>query len=590
MIVSITANRGSFKPFRPTEAFNVVLAERTERSQEKDSRNGSGKTSLLRILHWCLGASADKNHPFRKADALSEWRFSLNLRLGENTLIASRSVETPGRIELWSETLAELVPEARPGDDESWVPLDEWKGQILGRVFFGVTPDELASEGHPRPRDLIHYFARLDRDAFIDPFKHFARQGAAESQSQQAFLLGLDWHYPIRNRELSAEAKKLQDAQKEIALSAALGHGHDDVETLEAELQAAIVNLEGEVVTRTRELDRFQVLPQYKDIESEAGRLTVALHELTTENLTDQQRISFYERSLDDEKPADLVRLRQMYAEAGVVFGDRLTRRLEEVEAFHARLIENRREYLGGELGRLRSLIASRETDLDKANQRRAELMRVLKEHGALDEFQRLQELHGQRTAQLERLRTELDQLHRFESRLGEVQLERQQLVLDTRRDLAERRETLSDAVRIFGANTAALYTEPGALLIGANRDGGYSLKYDIAKGDSQGVQEMVVFAYDLMLAELWASKGRGPGFLVHDSTLFDGVDERQVARALALADQKSRECGFQYICLLNSDGLPINELPSDFDLDERTVLRLSDTGEDGGLFGQRFG
>lgn len=589
MIVSITANRVSFKAFRPTAAFNVVQAERTETAQEKDSRNGSGKTSLLRILHWCLGATADKNHPFRKTDALSEWRFSLTLRLGDHTLIASRSVGTPNRIELRSHSLEELVPEARPGDDESWVPLNEWKSQILGRLFFDVSSADLAATGHPGPRDLIHYFARLDRDAFIDPFKHFARQGAAESQSQQAFLLGLDWHYPIRSRELSDEAKKLQDAQKEIAQTAALGHGHDDVETLEAELQAAIVNLEAEVAQRTRELDQFQVLPQYKDIESEAGDLTVALHDLTTQNLTDQQKINFYERSLESEKPADLVRLREMYAEAGVVFGNQLTRRLEDVEAFHAKLIENRREYLGGELGRLNSLIASRSVDLDKANRRRAELMSVLKDHGALDEFQRLQELHGKRTAQLERLRSELEQLHRFESRLGEVQLQRQQLVLDTRKDLAERRATLSDAVRIFGANTAALYTEPGALLIGANRDGGYSLKYDIAKSDSQGVQEMVVFAYDLMLAEIWAAKGRGPGFLVHDSTLFDGVDERQVARALALADRKSHECGFQYICLLNSDGIPAAEIPNDFDLDNRTVLRLSDTGEDGGLFGRRF-
>ncbi len=152
-----------------------------------------------------------------------------------------------------------------------------------------------------------------------------------------------------------------------------------------------------------------------------------------------------------------------MYAEAGIVFGEQLTRRLEDIQAFHAKLITNRREYLTGEIQRLDAVIGGRAAALDEANRRRAELMSVLKDHGALDEFQRLQELHGQRTAQLASLRSELDQLRRFESRLAEVKLERQQLVLDTRKDLAERNSALTEAVRIFGANTAALYLDRAA-------------------------------------------------------------------------------------------------------------------------------
>src|SRR5258705_9960023 len=42
-------------------------------------------------------------------------------------------------------------------------------------------------------------------------------------------------------------------------------------------------------------------------------------------------------------------------------------------------------------------------------------------------------------------------------------------------------------------------------------------------------------FCFDLMLTEMNIRRGRGPGFLIHDSHLFDGVDERQVAKALQL-------------------------------------------------------
>ena len=215
--------------------------------------------------------------------------------------------------------------------------------------------------------------------------------------------------------------------------------------------------------------------------------------------------------------------------------------------------------------------------------------MAVLSEHGALEEFQRLQDLHNDRVAQLERVRGQLEQLQRFEEELTRVRLARDQMVLDARVAFSERRPAWSEAVDIFGANTAALYEEPGRLEINVNEQGGLNFGVHIARGESQGVQEMMVFCYDLMLAELWSSHGSSPGFVIHDSTVFDGVDERQVARALEIAAAKSAEHGFQYICMLNSDAVPRSDFSTDFPFDEHVVLELSDLGEEGGLFGMRF-
>ena len=35
------------------------------------------------------------------------------------------------------------------------------------------------------------------------------------------------------------------------------------------------------------------------------------------------------------------------------------------------------------------------------------------------------------------------------------------------------------------------------------------------------------------MLARIWAARPAAPGFLIHDSTLFDGADERQFTQAI---------------------------------------------------------
>ena len=142
----------------------------------------------------------------------------------------------------------------------------------------------------------------------------------------------------------------------------------------------------------------------------------------------------------------------------------------------------------------------------------------------------------------------------------------------------------------MFKANTEFLYPEAGTLTIDL-KETGYSFGVDIKSSRSQGVNYMKVFCYDMVLAELGRNRDCYPDFLIHDSTIFDGVDERQVARALMLAYLKSQQLGFQYICLVNSDMIPYQEFDDEFVemFDSNVVLRISDNQENGGLLGIRF-
>jgi uncharacterized protein YydD (DUF2326 family) len=93
-----------------------------------------------------------------------------------------------------------------------------------------------------------------------------------------------------------------------------------------------------------------------------------------------------------------------------------------------------------------------------------------------------------------------------------------------------------------------------------------------------------------MMLMQLCTKRGLGPGFLVHDSHLFDGVDGRQVAKALEVGARTAEQLGFQYIVTMNSDDA-FKETNANFDLNPYILpTRLTDATEDGGLFGIRFG
>ena len=136
--------------------------------------------------------------------------------------------------------------------------------------------------------------------------------------------------------------------------------------------------------------------------------------------------------------------------------------------------------------------------------------------------------------------------------------------------------------------NSQFLYESPGELSINVTPNG-YAFKVDIQREGSHGISNMKIFCYDLMVAQIWATKKESPRFLIHDSILFADVDERQTAMALELAARESEKVKFQYICTMNSDGVPYNDFSEDFEFNDYIRVRLTDKTENGSLFGIRF-
>jgi len=152
------------------------------------------------------------------------------------------------------------------------------------------------------------------------------------------------------------------------------------------------------------------------------------------------------------------------------------------------------------------------------------------------------------------------------------------------------------DAVKIGLTATPALHTvqifgmpAAGSMTVDETSNGPV-FKFPMQGERSKGIKNMQIFCFDMMLMRLCARRRMGPGFLIHDSHLFDGVDGRQVISALRLGSEIAQELGFQYIVTLNEDDA-FKETIEGFDLNDYVLhTRLTDATDDGGLFGIRFG
>ena len=573
MIHRIFSSLLSFKGLEFKPGLNVLIAQKESGASDKQTRSRAGKTSLVEIIHFLTGADAPKDSPFGST-ALAAEAFGIEFDLGGEKPRAERSGKKKSKIHVGGGSFL---------NGKTILSNSEWV-EVLGEKMFKLNSLSVGDGRAPTFRSLFAYFARRQvSGAFTMPEKQATMQQAWDYQVALLFLLGLDW-------KIASDWQKVRDREKTLVeLKKAAGEGaFGSIIGRAADLRTQLTVTEARLSELKSQVASFHVLPQYEELEAEADQITRQLKNISNANTIDTAAIRDLDSAMQDEAPPSLAELESIYAEAGVALPGVAVKRYDEVRSFHKSVIRNRRDYLSGELEAAKQRIASRQQERRRLDQRRAEGMGVLQSHGALDQFAKLQGEAGRLGAEVESLRQRFESAEQLEGTKNELDIERNRLVLRLRLDFAEQKARLDEAILAFEETSKRLYESAGSMTIDETLNGPV-FKFPMQGSRSKGIKNMQIFCFDMMLMRLCAKRGIGPGFLVHDSHLFDGVDGRQVISALKLGAETSAELGFQYIVTMNEDDA-YKEKIDGFDLREYVLpVVLTDAKEDGGLFGFRF-
>lgn len=581
MITSVTANKDTFKSVVFQPGFNLIVAERAEESTDQDSRNGVGKTTLLQIIHHCLGANLSDHlrKPMLREEA---WEFTLELTTRVGPISITRDILNDRVAKVSGVALPRHLEPEPVGDGLQQVSiqaLNSWLGQQL----FGL-PLEKPSKYSPTFRNLISYFAR--REFEVAPYQFMSGQPAWDRDVHSAYLLGLEWQ-PFTDLKLLDDRKTvLRTVKKSIKEGVLRGPQGDP-----AAMESRRVRLDQEIGELEGQLQDFKIHPDYRLIEEQATALTAELRKKRNNGFRIRTTLRHYEESLASEIAPVEGSVVGLFRAAQAELPDQIRRAIEQVEAFHRQVIHNRAEFLREECESLRAQIAKNEAEEARIGDERAKALSIIDSFRALDEYNQLHERLADLRHERDNLVDAIRQRREIDDTDDEIATEKRQVISQGRRAHSEREAIRAKAIELFNNNSRALYGDGshGTLEIAFNNRGGFSFNVDIQGGGSRGIEQMKLFCFDLMLAELWAGRVATPGFLYHDSHLFDGVDDRQKAAALRLAAQKAEEFDFQYICSFNSNDLPSQDLLGDFSLQAHTRLILTDDGPQGKLLGQDF-
>lgn len=573
----------TFKKLEFKKGLNVLLAEKSIGATSRQTRNGAGKSSMVETVHFLMGANCEKDSIFRCSD-LIEHRFGLEFNLQNSRIEVERFGQDSNRIIVNHADMSEWPVKAKLDrhSGEQIISNTKWK-EVLGQLAFNLTPD--LPKFSPTFRSLFPYFARrVDSGGFMNPTQQSKEQQNWDQQVAISYLIGLDWLIPKELEEVRQKENSLKVLRKELK-KGVMGTVIGTAASLKTKLTVA----ERKFKRLQQEIFSFQVLPEYRALEREASELARRLSELSNQNTIDEETIRELEETISTEKPPEMTDVRKVYEEAGIVLPDLATKRLDDVEKFHAAVISNRRSHLQGELDSALNRVKKRQTEMVKFDERRRQIMETLSIHGALDQYNKLQQELNRVQAEAEEIRKRYEIAEKIETTDTDLSIERKQLHKRLIDDHKEQEEILEEAIITFEDLSSELSEREGSLTIDPTEKGPvFDVRVEARR--SRGISNMQIFSFDMMLIVLCQKRGIGPGYLIHDSHLFDGMDTRQIAKALEIGARTAKEYDFQYIVTINSDMVPYSEFSHEFKFDNYTLpITLTDATEDGGLFGFRF-
>jgi uncharacterized protein YydD (DUF2326 family) len=551
--------------------------------------NSSGKTSLIEILNFLLGGKVEEDS-IVLAKELAGVVFTGSFYLRGDLWRIARCTSDTSRIVVLEGNPARFGIKLKKDrkSEESYISLVTWK-EVLGNCYFGLpcpVSGSVFDEAYaPSFRSLVGFFVRRQLEGgFAHANRYAEKQQEVEAAISLFFLLGLDWRLAqefIGIRERRRVLDRLQKSSQNELFAAVLGKA--------SELRPQLIAAERRAERFREEVDNFRVVAAYDELSRRAADIKSSLQVHSRRQAILRETLAGLESALASEKPVEKTDVSAMFSAVGVQLPGVSLRRFEEVAKFHDSVVENRRRYLSREVKRVSDELDKVSSTVDSLGADRARVLRNLDGAGALKDLTELQALKSEAESKVVLLRSQLAAAERIESEGTQIDIDTYQLQQRIQNDLRERHQHIDQAQRLLLEFSNRVYADRDATLqIDASKFGP-NVKIQIPGDRGGGVHNVEIFLLDLVLFELASSALGGGRFLIHDSHLFDGVDERQIALCLQLARDAAWQFQGQYIVTMNSD--VFSKLPATiWQEGDRYVIPVRITDEPtGGLFGIQF-
>lgn len=529
-LVELTSSRSTFKTVRFNRTGLSLVVGRHTAKQSKNIQatyNGVGKSLLVALLHYCLGAN--RNKPLE--EHLEGWDFTLVFEHAGETHRITRTVG--------DETLA---------FDGGTMKVTSYRDALNELGIFEL-PGDVSTLAF---RSLINFFLRPTRASYVAPDVPVSQWTPYQRVLYQSFLLGLDYHQAVQKHD----AKKKLDEQIELANRYKKDKELREFYLGEKNAEVELASLREKIARLQESLAAFTVAKDYGERQVAADQLHTTILDARNEEAILASQLADIELAMTLRPDVTPDRVMRLYKEAEVALPASVAKRLEDVNLFHERLRENRLRRLELEKRRVLAEQLSWRQKRERWEVELDGLLQYLKAHRALDEYTENNRFLSELTAKARKIEDYLSLLSKYTDEAQRIKAEMGKATVQATEYLKGAKPHLDVLMDSFREYAREFYGDVPAGLVIRNNDGDNQVRFDIEarieNDAADGINQVRIFCFDLLLLRL--QQRHRVGFLFHDSRLYSEMDPHQRLTLFRLAERVCREDGSQYIATVSED------------------------------------
>lgn len=540
------------------KGINLIIDE-TDTNNKKKSGNDVGKTTVLRLINYCLGS--DGKNIYQDNEFKNKTNTQIESFLKENnitiTLTLKRDIEIDSSEECvikrnflsYSQKIQEINGQKYTNNEFP---------RKLKEVIFKSTNEK------PKFRQIIAKNIRDEKNRLQNTVKVLNPYTSDEEyEALYLFWLGIDLDENERKQRLIKEKTVEENLQKRL-----------NKETSISQIKQSLIVVKRTIASLEKRKESFNINEQY---EEELSRLNLVKQEINR-SATEISRLELREELITQSKEElekeiahiDTKQLQALYQEAGMLLPN-IQKTFEETLEFHNKMIEEKMKYITKELPELINNIKTAKRKVNDLLVEEERLSKSLQKQGAVEELQEIiNELNHayENKGNLEEQERLWDSANETIKNIDE-ELDKINKGINSKDVLIQERIAIFN--KYFSEISYKLYEEH-FVLSSVTNDKGYGLNITTLSGNpGTGKKKGQIAAFDLAYI-LFADELNINclHFILHDQ--IENVHDNQITQLLTDIVSKVR-C--QYI-------LPVlrDKLPKEINIKEYEILSLSQTNK----------
>ncbi|MCB9748302.1 MAG: DUF2326 domain-containing protein [Candidatus Omnitrophica bacterium] len=540
------------------KGINLIVDE-TNTNDKTKSGNSVGKTTVLRLIDFCLGG--DGKNIYSDPEYRHKGNMQIEKFLKQNNVIITLTLKEDLEDELSDEICIKRNFLSRKHK------ILEINGESYGIKDFPKKLKELifhSKAEKPTFRQIISKNVRDEKNRLQNTTKVLHETTKAEEyEALFLFWLGIDLDVSDKKQRLISQIKIEENLQKRLRK-----------ENTTAQIEQFLIIVNRNILVLEQKKDGFNLNEEYEEDLSKLNHTKFNINKVSTElsrlELRKELIIESREELVKEVANIDTQKVKNIYAEAKALIGS-VQRTFEETLRFHNEMLSEKEKYITQELPSIEVKLNSLRAEMGNYLYQEKVLSERLKKRGALEDLQIIiVELNKEyeKKGNLEEQKRLWDNTN---SKINNCKIELDQIDKGIGSQGGLIKERVSEFNKYFSEISYRLYEEQFVLTADKNEKG-YELNISTISGNpGTGKKKGQTAAFDLTYIQFADALGIDClHFILQDQ--IENVHDNQISNLLT---EIVSGINCQYI-------LPVlrDKLPADVDIVKYEVLSLSQSNK----------